>query len=306
MKNFFFDHELGLKYRVLGLLTLNNKSIIIFLLNLYIKTLVFLKKKNKSKFFNIKKISDKHFVVNTEEGTVNTAVVYRCLNLSSGLEWRVNHLAKSYGVDYFNKVFEKKNPTVIDIGANIGEFSIYCAKKNSRVFSIEHDKAVFPLLKLNMNKFFPLTVSSFNLSVSNKTGDQNIFYGTLHGSTTIISPEVKNLFNEQMDINKFSPEDRVWDRTSGITLDDFIDINKIESIDLIKCDAEGAEPEIIEGLKKNAAKVGYITIDTGPERNGEPTTQDVIKLLDERNFEIIKIPDEKMGRVVIARNRSYI
>ena len=304
--NFFFDPELSFKYRVLSLLTLNNKLIIVFFLNLYIKTLVFFKKKNKSKLFNIKKISDKHFEVNTEEGTINVAAVYRCLNLSSGLKWRVNYLVKSYGVDYFSKVFEKKNPVVIDIGANIGEFSIYCAKKNSRVFSIEHDKAVFPLLKLNMEQFFPQSVSSFNLSVSNKTGEQDIFYATLHGSTTIISSDSKNLFSKQMDINTFSPEDRVWDRTSGVTLDDFIDINKIELIDLIKCDAEGAEPEIIEGLKKNTAKVRYMTIDTGAERNGKETTNDVVRLLKERNFEILKVPDKKMGRVVIALNRKYI
>jgi len=302
MKNFLFYSELNIQFRILGLLTFNNKMIIAYLLNLYIKILVLLKIKNKSKLFKIKKISDKHFEVNTEEGVVNAAVVYRCLNLSSGLKWRINLLAKSYGVDYFSKVFEKKTPVVIDIGANIGEFSIYCAKKNSRVFSIEHDKAVFPLLKLNMNQFFPQSIKCFNLSVSNKTGDQDIFYGTLHGSTTIISPLSKNLFNKQIDINTFSPEDRAWDRTTGITLDDFIDINKIEFIDLIKCDAEGAEPEVIEGLKKNAAKVGYITIDTGPERNGERTTNDVVRLLKDRNFEILKIT----GRVVIARNKSYI
>jgi len=88
-------------------------------------------------------------------------------------------------------------------------------------------------------------------------------------------------------------------------LDDFINKNEINHIDLIKCDAEGAEPEIIKGLNQNAYKVKYITIDTVGERNGEDTTDEVIKLLEERKFNILKIPNKKMGRVVIAENKKY-
>ena len=88
-------------------------------------------------------------------------------------------------------------------------------------------------------------------------------------------------------------------------MDDFIAKNKINNIDLIKCDAEGAEPEIIKGLNENAYQVKFITIDTIGERNGEDTTDEVIKLLEERQFKILKIPDEKMGRVVIAENKKY-
>jgi FkbM family methyltransferase len=300
-----FDKDLNFKHKILSFATFNNKALIVIFFNLYVKVLAFLKIKNKSKFFYLKKISDKHFTVNTEEGIVNTTVLYRCLNLSSGLEWRINSLAKSYGVDYFKSIFEKKKPVVIDIGANIGEFSIFCAKKSSKVFSIEHDKSVFPMLKLNIEKFFPDKIAAFNLSISNKTGIQNIFYGTLTGSTTLIEPIEKRVFNEKMEINRFSPEDKVWDLTKSITLDDFIDENKIEFIDLIKCDAEGAEPEVIEGLKRNLAKVDYISIDTGPERNGEHTTDDVVALLKQKNFEIIKIPNAEHGRVVIARNKIF-
>jgi FkbM family methyltransferase len=311
MFNILFDNSINFKRKILTLVTFNNKALIAFFFNWYVKILVFLNFKNRSKFFYIKKISDNHFTVNTEEGPVNTVVVYRCLLLSCGLEYRLNLLANSYGVDYFKTVFKKKKPVVIDIGANIGEFSIYCAKRNSKVFSIEHDKTVFPILKLNLEKFYPGSMFPFNMSIFNKTGNQNIFYGTLSGSTTLIEPVEKKDFNQKMEINKFSPEDKVWDETKSITLDDFIDYNKIEFIDLIKCDAEGAEPEVIEGLKKNLTKVDYITIDTGPERRGKSTTDDVVKLLKEKNFEIIKIANTECSsrpvrEVVIARNKIFM
>ena len=109
MLNIFFDKSINFKHKILTLVTFNNKTLIAFFFNLYVKILVFLNFKNRSKFFYIKKISDKHFTVNTEEGLVNTAVVYRCLFLSCGLEYRLNFLANSYGVDCFKQVFEKKN-----------------------------------------------------------------------------------------------------------------------------------------------------------------------------------------------------
>lgn len=310
MINIFFDKSISFKHKILTFVTFNNKTLIIFFFNLYIKILVYLNFKNRSKFFHIKKLSDRHFVVDTEDGPVNTVVVYRCLFLSCGLEYRLNLLANSYGVDYFKSVFEKKKSVVIDIGANIGEFSIYCAKRNSKVFSIEHDKAVFPILKLNLENFFPGNMLPFNMSISNKTGNQNIFYGTLTGSTTLIEPVERKDFIKKLQINKFSPEYKVWDETKSITLDDFIDYNKIEFIDLIKCDAEGAEPEVIEGLKRNLTKVDYISIDTGPERRGKSTTDNVVKLLKEKNFEIIKIAkiecsSRPVREVVIARNKIF-
>ena len=303
MKKITFDPELNPKHRILAFFTFNNKAIVVFLLNLYVKILSFFNLKNKQKSFHIKKINDKHYEVNTEEGVFHTPTVYRTLNLSSGLKWRMELLAKSYGINYFQTVFNKSKPIIVDIGANIGEFSLYCLNKNSTVYSIEHDKAVFPMLKLNVEKYFPNALP-FNLSMSDKTGKQKLYYATLTGSTTIVEP-IKTNDYEKIELEKFSSENKVFDETNGITLDDFIDQNKIDFIDLIKCDAEGAEPEIIKGLIKNSDKVGYITIDTIGERNGEDTTDEVVDLLKERNFEIIKIPDEKMGRVVIAKNKNY-
>ena len=236
MKKITFDPDLSFKHRLLALLTFNNKAIVVLLLNLYVKILSFFNLKNKKKIFHIRKINNKHFEVNTEEGIIHTPVVYRALNLSSGLKWRTEYLAKSYGISYFKTAFNKKKPIIVDIGANIGEFTLYCVNKNSTVYSIEHDKAVFPMLKLNVEKHFPKLIP-FNLSISDKTGKQKIYYATLTGSTTIVKP-IKTNDYEKIDLEKFSSENKVFDETNGITLDDFIDQNKIDFIDLTKCDAE--------------------------------------------------------------------
>ena len=49
--------------------------------------------------------------------------------------------------------------------------------------------------------------------------------------------------------------------------------------DLIKIDAEGAEPEVIYGIDQCFSKIQYISADCGPERNGKPTLNEVKKHL---------------------------
>ncbi len=298
----YLNADLDIKYKILAFISFNNTNIISFILNLYIRFLSNLGIKNKIKEFKIKKVTDVHYTVDTEEGIINTPTVFRCLNFSSGFNKRIEFLANSYGSPVFENVFKKNASNIIDIGANIGEFSIYCVKRNSNVFSIEHDKAAYSMLKLNTKKFFD-KINTFNLTISNNSGFEEIFYDTITGGTTLIKP-LKTDNYKNLDFKKFSPEKKVVSKSNSLTLDDFIEKNKISLVDLIKCDAEGAEPEIIQGLKKNSEKVDYIAIDTIGERNGEDTTETVVKLLLERNFKILKRPENKIGRTVIAKNKN--
>ena len=81
-----------------------------------------------------------------------------------------------------------------------------------------------------------------------------------------------------------------------ITLDSLIDrINK--KIKLIKLEAEGSEPEILEGLSINLNLVEFITIDAGFERglSQEQTLVPCLNYLTKNNFELIDF--ESRGRV---------
>ena len=244
----YLNADLDIKYKILAFISFNNTNIISFILNLYIRFLSNLGIKNKIKEFKIKKVTDIHYTVDTEEGIINTPTVFRCLNFSSGFNKRIEFLANSYGSPVFENVFKKNASNIIDIGANIGEFSIYCVKRNSNVFSIEHDKAAYSMLKLNTKKFLD-KINTFNLTISNNSGFEEIFYDTITGGTTLIKP-LKTDNYKNLDFKKFSPEKKVISKSNSLTLDDFIEKNKISLVDLIKCDAEGADPEIIQGLKK--------------------------------------------------------
>tara|TARA_B110000483_G_C18081741_1_gene498385 strand:+ start:684 stop:1067 length:384 start_codon:yes stop_codon:yes gene_type:complete len=72
------------------------------------------------------------------------------------------------------------------------------------------------------------------------------------------------------------------------TLDKEIDKIK-KKIKLIKIEAEGFEPEILQGLKKNLNYADYITIDCGFERgiNQESTIAECSNYLIKNNFKMI-------------------
>jgi hypothetical protein len=61
-----------------------------------------------------------------------------------------------------------------------------------------------------------------------------------------------------------------------------------ESIFLIKCEAEGFEPEVLLGGYLMLSKTKYISCDAGPERMGESTLENVNKILVGLNFQLIK------------------
>ena len=92
------------------------------------------------------------------------------------------------------------------------------------------------------------------------------------------------------------------------TLSDFIKKNKLTEtkIKLIKLEAEGYEPEILEGLDIFSKNVEYISADLGFERGPlcESTLIPVINYLGQHNFEIVSIFFER--NCVLFRNTSTV
>ena len=215
----------------------------------------------------------------------------KSINKSRGLNARLQSLYNSYGFDEYNFVL-KKNSIILDIGANIGEFSIYCARNKHHVFAIELDVAAYNLLIKNSNNYS--NIKCFNLAISNFIGSQYIYSSTLTASTSIIKPNDNNTNREAISVR-------------GLTLDDFIEKNDIKRIDFLKADCEGAEPEMLEGLTKYRNIIKYFSIDCGAERNGKFTYKEVINsLLKNKNFQLLSKPAYEIKNRVIVKNNNFI
>jgi FkbM family methyltransferase len=76
-----------------------------------------------------------------------------------------------------------------------------------------------------------------------------------------------------------------------------------EKIRLLKLEAEGAEPEVLEGAIPILPSIDYISADVGPERgiHEQETREIVVNMLESHGFELIK---ESKGhrKIILMRN----
>ncbi|MBN2368845.1 FkbM family methyltransferase [Candidatus Woesearchaeota archaeon] len=126
----------------------------------------------------------------------------------------------------------KNNSVVIDIGANIGVYSVYACmtSKNTKVYAYEPMPDSFSLLSenLRLNKL-EKSVEAFKLGIAGKKTIRRLF---IAGKSPFHSlfPEKKG--QKSIDI-------------SCITLKDVFEKNNIKKCDILKIDVECAEYEIL-------------------------------------------------------------
>ena len=140
------------------------------------------------------------------------------------------------GTTNFLKTILKKGMNVINIGANIGYFTLLAAREvgpTGKVFAFEPFPQTVELLKKNIlvNGFENVTIES--KAVSNKTD----FATLLTGGSSLHNFISKKKFPIHTEI-----------KVPTITVDEFLKHKNI-NIDLIFIDAEGQEPLIFEGMK---------------------------------------------------------
>lgn len=89
-----------------------------------------------------------------------------------------------------------------------------------------------------------------------------------------------------------------------VTLDSYMDRNAVEQVKLFKLEAEGFEPEILQGARAVLNRIEYVAIDGGYERgvNSEQTFTNQANMLADHSFEMVDI-NLKWGRALF-RNKA--
>lgn len=117
------------------------------------------------------------------------------------------------------------NSVVLDVGANIGYYTLLLAKIVKKVYAFEPDTENFKILEKNVEENNLTNVVLVNKAV----GDENTKVG--------IKKNTDNYGDSRV---------VVGNKIDCVRLDDFIK----EQVDLIKIDVQGFEPKVIEGAKK--------------------------------------------------------
>ncbi len=133
--------------------------------------------------------------------------------------------------------------TVIDIGANIGYYTIIAGKRigvNGKVLAFEPEENNFSLLSRNIALNKLTNVTALKIALTNKLGGELLYLDDNnkgHHSLSSKNPET---------------EKKIKVRTN--TLDGILENFGSPKVDIIKMDIEGAEVLVLEGMTKTIGK----------------------------------------------------
>jgi FkbM family methyltransferase len=260
----------GLRILMLAFLNkLHSSSIIpiffiVFLENLY----AFIRRKKirfsyneDQKIFTVTENNQSCYFSNIKRGFS----IYR-----DGIEIRKNFIFSSYCLQ--NITFENGD-IVIDCGANFGDLFLKLKKYISpeNYIAIEPNPSDFRILSLNL----PKQVKLINKALGNINSKLSFYVSTANGDSSLIEPI------QYDDIIK----------VEVVRLDYLISDLQKSKIKLLKLEAEGFEPEILEGLGQKLKCCEYISVDGGYERGKEAdqTLTTVTNYLLLNGFEMVDI-----------------
>lgn len=194
----------------------------------------------------------------------------RCFWLyRNGIAERGKFIHKSYCIDKLN--FSKKD-IVLDCGANSGDLFIELKDNiNSKNYiGIEPNPQDFKVLNLNC----PNT-TLINKALGIEKSLLDFYIATSNGDSSLIEPKI---FQETI-------------KVEVISLCQLMNELKINTVKLLKLEAEGFEPEILIGAGDRLKDIEYIAIDGGYERGirEEETFTTLTNFLIKKDFEILDI-----------------
>jgi FkbM family methyltransferase len=215
--------------------------------------------------------------------SVNFCHTARARRYSNGVGQFLDSLHGSYLLD---RVPLRPSDWVLDCGANVGEVSLALLRREPslNIVAVEPEALEADCADLNLYQGRPRTVR-----------------GVLwHEETTL------KFYSAAATADSSTIEPLKYDSVREVpatTVDALLTRMQCQRLRLLKLEAEGAEPEILQGAMGSLERIDYIAADLGPERGvrQEETATPVINLLLAQGFEIVSMRFDRV--VVLFRNR---
>jgi|SRR6185437_6644585 len=191
----------------------------------------------------------------------------------------------TFNKDIFFKGFPEykiqPNHVVLDIGAHIGTYSLQLASylSGGKVFAFEPCLDTFTLLQKNVEINGLKSVAVYKVALTDYVGTTKLFYDIEHGNW---GHSIVKSFSEQGEIVETD------------TLSNFLTKNKLDHLDFIKFNCEGAEFKIILSTPpEQLRKVDKMLVLYHMDLEEQYTVQDLIRHLRKAGFytEIRNIED---------------
>jgi FkbM family methyltransferase len=172
----------------------------------------------------------------------------------------------------------KKFDLILDVGANIGNHSLYFSNFSKQVFSYEPNPNTFELLKFNTKNLSSINI--YNIGISNKNENKFLNESNFNiGDSAIVSSD------EKEDIEK---NNKTLHEISCMKLDDLEHLSD-EKISMIKIDVEQHEYEVMDGASKLIDKNQPVLIFEHNIETSKKQTLKINKFIKEKGYVIYLI-----------------
>ena len=230
--------------------------------------------------------SDDSGLVAVDDGTRKIYVphVRLAADFQTGISLRLEAVAEKYlGQTGYAP---REGDVVVDVGAGLGEFTLWCADAGARVIAFEPDPLAFECLQKNTAAFPNVEIHQFALWKEHT----NL---RLHGS---LDTRESSLI-EDGKANTRNSDVVAW------PLDQVQFLARLPVIDLMKIDGEGVEPEIIAGAARTLRRTRIVTVDIGATDRRPNLKARVSSALTGENFRIV---DHDRSDTMLALNSAMV
>ncbi|HAV77203.1 MAG TPA: hypothetical protein DCX53_07605 [Anaerolineae bacterium] len=153
-------------------------------------------------------------------------------------QWRVEYLMGwwEYETTPWVRKYVRPGMTVVDIGAHIGYYTDLFSRlvqSHGKVYAFEASPENYPILVNNMDARRRYNVIAIDRAVSDQNTVQDLYVSPGHSNHSLVEGR--------------SNETQGKIPIQAVRLEDYLTVDKI---DFIKMDVEGAEPRVLEGMRK--------------------------------------------------------
>jgi FkbM family methyltransferase len=193
-----------------------------------------------------------------------------------GVTQRLNNLAREYCIEGLELV---PSDVIVDVGAHSGELGLWAEKFGSQYLAIEPDPAAFGALSRNLPQ-----AKKVNCAAGKQAGRLPFYLATSTGDSSFEIAERRKPIEVKVE-------------TLDVLVNSFFPGGNIA---ILKIEAEGFEPEVLEGAREVLKRTELVTVDAGEERGGASTAPECLNLLFGAGF-ILKNVFLKRGIFLMAR-----
>ena len=161
-----------------------------------------------------------------------------------GIKHGIDALASDYHLDRLEGL---DGGTFIDCGANVGELGIWASHRNMKYIAFEPEHLEADCCDQNNYGGKAMTIRK---ALWKETTTLEFFHKADTADSSALS------------VSNYNKKTLV----PGVSLDDHLDLSKLSHPVILKLEAEGAEPEVLQGAEKFTAVADYVTVDCGYER----------------------------------------